>query len=307
MSRPRPCVTLRTFVMTSFLLRVPIVAVVTMCAAGGAAAWIDDSREAEAGNARQTDDVGRLVWSDEFNTDGRPDPSNWTYETGFVRNLELQWYQPDNAWCEGGLLIIEARRERRKNPDYKPGTTEWRSSRESADYTSASLMTKGLRSWRYGRIEMRGRIDTRPGIWPAFWTMGVEGEWPSGGEIDIMEYYRGMLLANVAWGTEKRWVPEWDIVRKPIGEFGDSDWPSRFHVWRMDWDERAITLSVDGLVMNTTDLATTKNRNADDRNPFHSPQYLLLSLAIGGSNGGDPASTRFPARLEVDYVRVYQR
>jgi beta-glucanase (GH16 family) len=154
---------------------------------------------------------------------------------------------------------------------------------------------------------MRGRIDTRPGIWPAFWTLGVEGEWPSGGEIDIMEYYRGMVLANVAWGTETRWVPEWDIVRKPLAEFEDPDWSAKFHVWRMDWDERAITLSVDGLVMNTTDLSTTKNRNADGRNPFHFPQYLLLSLAIGGSNGGDPSSTSFPARLEVDYVRVYQR
>jgi beta-glucanase (GH16 family) len=275
-----------------------LVAAVMVCLASGAGQNVD---------SRPTADFGRLVWADEFDRDGRPDPSNWTYETGFVRNMELQWYQPENAWCEGGLLIIEARRERLKNPDYRPGTKEWRSSREYADYSAASLMTKDRRSWRYGRFEMRGRIDTRPGIWPAFWTLGVEGEWPSGGEIDIMEYYRGMVLANVAWGTETRWVPEWDIVRKPLAEFGDPDWSAKFHVWRMDWDERAITLSVDGLVMNTTDLSTTKNRNADGRNPFHFPQYLLLSLAIGGSNGGDPSSTSFPARLEVDYVRVYQR
>ena len=127
------------------------------------------------------------------------------------------------------------------------------------------------------------------------WTLGVEGEWPSGGEIDIMEYYRGMLLANVAWGTETRWVPEWDIVRKPLSEFGDPNWSSGFHVWRMDWDEHNITLSVDGLVMNTTDRATTRNRNADSRNPFHFPQYLLLSLAIGGANGGGHDADLGPA------------
>ncbi|MHC4119462.1 MAG: glycoside hydrolase family 16 protein, partial [Planctomycetota bacterium] len=141
----------------------------------------------------------KLVWSDEFDKDGRPDPDKWTYERGFVRNEELQWYQPDNARCEGGLLIIEARRERQANPRYDPNSNRWSRKREYCEYTSASVTTKGLHSWKYGRFEMRGRIDTRSGMWPAFWTLGVEGPWPSNGEIDIMEYYRGMLLANAAW------------------------------------------------------------------------------------------------------------
>jgi len=291
--------------MCNWSSAVPFLGIVT-CLASAAAAFVDQSRAGEPLNTGQSPGFEQLVWADEFDKDGRPDPRNWTYESGFVRNLELQWYQPENAWCERGLLIIEARRERLKNPGYEPGSSEWRSNREYADYTAASLMTKGLQSWRYGRIEMRGRIDTRAGLWPAFWTLGVNGEWPSGGEIDIMEYYRGMLLANVAWGTEKRWVPEWDITRKPLTDFADPDWSAKFHVWRMDWTERAITLTVDGLVMNTTDLAATKNRDAEGSNPFHFPQYLLLSLAIGGANGGDPSSTTFPARFEVDYVRVYQ-
>jgi len=140
----------------------------------------------------------KLVWSDEFNKDGRPDPNNWTYERGFVRNQELQWYQPENARCENGMLIIEGRRQRKENPRYRADGRDWRQNREYAEYTSASLTTRRLHSWKFGRFEMRGRIDTRAGLWPAFWTLGIEGSWPSNGEIDIMEYYRGMLLANAA-------------------------------------------------------------------------------------------------------------
>jgi beta-glucanase (GH16 family) len=249
----------------------------------------------------------RLVWSDEFDTTGPPDPRHWTYETGFVRNEELQWYQPENASCREGLLTIEGRRGRKPNPNYKPNSTGWRTNREYADYTSASLTTKGRQSWLYGRFEMRGRIDTRPGLWPAFWTLGLTGEWPSNGEIDILEYYRGLLLANAAWGTERRWVARWDSVRKPITAFSDPDWSKKFHVWRMDWDESAIRLSVDGLLLNTVDLKQTYNRNKEGKNPFRQPHYLILNLAIGGTNGGDPAKTEFPARFEVDYVRIYQK
>jgi beta-glucanase (GH16 family) len=248
-----------------------------------------------------------LVWSDEFEGSGPPDPRNWTFETGFVRNEELQWYQRENAYRRDGLLILEARRERKPNPHHDPYSTDWRRNRDFADYTSASITTRGLQNWRYGRFEMRARIDTRPGLWPAFWTLGVSGEWPAGGEIDIMEYYRGTLLANAAWGTEKRWVPAWDSVRKPITEFGDPEWDRTFHLWRMDWDADAIRLFVDDQLLNTIELAKTVNPGPEKRNPFHHPHYLLLSLAIGGRNGGDPSQTEFPARLEVDYIRVYQK
>ena len=249
----------------------------------------------------------KLVWADEFNKDGRPDPRNWSYEAGFVRNRELQWYQPDNAWCEEGLLIIEGRREHKQNPNYQPNRKDWKASREYADYTSASLTTRGRHHWQYGRFEMRGRIDARAGLWPGFWTLGVAGEWPRNGEIDIMEYYQGMLLANVAWGTQKRWVAEWDSVRKPITQFNDPDWSNKFHVWRMDWDDKVIRLYVDEILLNTTDLKDTFNKGTERKNPFHQPHYLLLNLAIGGTSGGDPSSTHFPAKFEVDYVRVYQK
>ena len=247
-----------------------------------------------------------LVWADEFSRAGPPDPGKWTYERGFVRNRELQWYTPDNARVAGGHLVIEARRERVTNPAFEAGSGDWRRDREFAEYTSASVMTRGLHSWQYGRFEMRGRIDTRPGLWPAFWTLGAAGPWPHGGEIDVMEYYRGMLLANAAWGGAKRSEPVWAIVRKPIDSYGP-DWPGAFHVWRMDWDERAIVLSVDGERLNEVELSRTVNQDGTGTNPFHQPHYLLLNLAIGGTQGGDPSKTPFPARFEADYVRVYQR
>lgn len=92
----------------------------------------------------------------------------------------------------------------------------------------------------------------------------------------------------------------------PAG-FNDPDWSGKFHVWRMDWDEKAIRLYVDDTLLNTTDLKDTFNKNPEGKNPFHQPHYILLNLAIGGANGGDPSKTDFPARFEVDYVRIYQK
>ncbi len=249
----------------------------------------------------------KLVWSDEFNRDGAPDPKNWTFETGFVRNEEFQWYQPENARCRKGLLVIEGRKERKPNPQYEPGSTDWRRNRQFAEYTSASMTTQGLHSWQFGRFEMRARIDTRDGLWPAFWTLGVDGDWPSNGEIDIMEYYRGKLLANVAWGTEKRWNAKWHSTARPLAEFNDPNWSKKFHIWRMDWDAESIKLYVDDRLLNTTELKDTINGDGSGKNPFLQPHYLILNLAIGGQSGGDPTSTKFPARYEIDYVRVYQK
>lgn len=253
------------------------------------------------------DTAWRLVWSDEFNGTGAPNPKNWTFENGFVRNHENQWYQSQNARCENGFLIIEGRREQRANPTYQPNSTNWKTNRLTIDYTAASLKTEGLHSWQYGRFEMRGRIDISAGLWPAFWTLGVSGEWPRNGEIDIMEYYRNMLLANFAWATPKQYVAEWRSTKKPIDSFSDPDWSKKFHVWRMDWDETAIRLYIDDSLLNEVFLRETINQDGTGSNPFQQPHYILLNMAIGGDNGGDPSTTSFPNRFEVDYVRVYQR
>jgi beta-glucanase (GH16 family) len=247
----------------------------------------------------------RLAWSDEFNVDGPPNPKNWTYERGFVRNREDQFYQPQNAFVRNGKLIIEARREKVPNPNFQAGSDDWKRSRAESAYTSASILTRGLQEWKFGRFELRARIDTRPGLWPAWWTLGVNREWPSNGEIDIMEFYRGKLLANVAWGTDRRWTAKWDSSATPLAELGGDSWSKKFHVWRMDWDEHFIRLYVDGRLLNETDLS--KTINPDGFNPFHQPHYMILNVAVGGDNGGDPSGTKFPSRMEVDWVRVYQK
>jgi beta-glucanase (GH16 family) len=249
----------------------------------------------------------KLVWADEFDIDGPPSAANWTSEIGFVRNEELQWYQPDNATCENGMLVLTARRERLDIPHHEPAAPEWAKSRTHADYTSASLTTKDLHQWLYGRFVMRARIDTRAGLWPAFWTLGVTGDWPHCGEIDIMEYYRGILLANAFWGSKEKGGPLSSLNRLPLEQFNDPAWSDRFHVWRMDWDEQQIQVFIDDRPLCRIDLDQTNNEDPSGVNPLRQPHYLLLSLAIGGTQGGDPTATEFPAKFEIDYVRVFRR
>lgn len=253
-------------------------------------------------------DQYKQVWSDEFNTDGRPDSANWTYEHGHVRNNEAQWYQPENAFCTNGLLIIEARRERVPNPNHEPGSNDWKKKWNHARYTSACLITEGLHSWTFGRFEIRAKIDVRPGMWPAFWTLGETGRWPHNGEIDIMEYYKGTLLANAFWWSGNSYHPAKDTSKTPLTKLGDQNWADQFHVWRMDWDKNSIRLYVDDRLLNTINTGTLKNPEGSTiKRPFHRPHYILLNLAIGGTCGGSPEQTRFPARFEIDYVRVYQK
>lgn len=247
----------------------------------------------------------RLVWSDEFNGEGMPDTSVWNFENGFVRNHEDQWYQPENAYCKNGKLIIEARQVHKENPNYQPGSSNWKTNREWISYTSASINTAGHKSWQYGRFVVRAKIDTAAGLWPAFWTLGVDGEWPSNGEIDIMEYYRGSVLANVATGTDKRFVARWYARKKKISSFKKKKWTEKFHIWRMDWDSSEIRLYVDDYLMNKVPLDSLYN--PDGSNPFMQPHYILLNMAVGGDNGGSPTPTKFPRKYEIDYVRIYQK
>ena len=254
----------------------------------------------------QDADAYQLVWSDEFNVPGRPDSSNWSYEYGFVRNEEYQWYQPENARCENGLLIIEARREQKANPRFEEGSHNWRRNRPFANYTSACLLTRGKRSWQYGRFEMRARIDISPGMWPAWWTLGVDKPWPANGEIDIMEYYSGQLLANMAsLGEEGKTA--WHSNRFPVDSLGGDEWAKRFHTWRMDWTEDAISLYCDDELLNRVELNQLENKDGSHFNPFRQSHYMLVNLAVGGQNGGDPAATSFPRRYEIDFIRVYQQ
>ena len=250
-----------------------------------------------------------LVFNDEFNIDGKLNAAYWGYESGFVRNSELQWYQSANANCLDGRLLIEGRKANFPNPNYVSGSTDWRKSRATVNYTSSSVITRGKKSWLFGRFEIRARIDTSKGAWPAIWTLGNTKDWPSCGEIDIMEFYRinniPTVLANFAWGTATAWQAKWDSYTRPLSQLlaTDARWPQKYHVWRMDWTKESIKLYVDNEPYNVVLLSQTLN--ADGSNPFLQPHYLLLNLALG-SGGGDPSKSVFPLNYEVDYVRVYQ-
>lgn len=258
-----------------------------------------------------------LTWSDEFNTDGKPG-SDWTYEEGFVRNEELQWYQSDNAIVENGCLVIEGRIESVTNPNYVSGSSDWKTNRAAASYTSSCITTQDSHTFMYGRYEIRARIPVDQGAWPAIWMLGNTWEWPMNGEIDILEYYikngTPSILANACWSSDQEWTAVWDESVTPFTYFTekDSEWSRKYHVWRMDWDKEYIRIYLDDELLNEVDLSETQNQGYDGNyeNPFNTEvdgfgDYILLNLAIG-SNGGTPDDDNFPLKYRVDYVRVYQ-
>jgi|GEM_PF-1317143 len=230
-----------------------------------------------------------LVWSDEFNGAANTAPSsqNWSYEMGYVRNNEQQYYtnRLENARLDGaGNLLIEARRE----------------NFNGFQYTSASLYSQDKREFQYGKFEMRGRIPTPSGSWPAWWALGSNIDvvgWPKSGEIDMMEFYRGMNLFNVMYQNSSGSII-WDSITENVSPtFQDS-----FHSWVMEWDPTTIKLYMDGVLKNTFNVETA---TVGSYNPFRQPWYMLANLAIGGNNGGDPSGTTFPLQYYIDYIRVY--
>ncbi|MBQ9640239.1 MAG: glycoside hydrolase family 16 protein [Bacteroidaceae bacterium] len=266
--------------------------------------------------AQQTADTAawQLMWHDEFDSGSTFNPTRWQAERGFVRNEEDQWYQADNAYILNGLLIIEGRIDSIPNPHYTPHRNDWRSQRPYARYSAASINTRGSFSFQYGRMEVRARIPAVNGAWPAIWTLGTQGEWPSNGECDVMEFYHinGVphILANAAWGNDRRYSAVWNSAKIPYQHFLDQDpgWGEKFHVWLMDWTADYIRIYLDGELLNDIDLRQTVNGSIGAHtNPFHAPHYILLNLAIGGINGGVIQPEAFPMRYEIDYVRVWQK
>jgi len=264
--------------------------------------------------AQTEKDGWKLVWNDEFDVDGRPDAKKWDYERGFVRNYEMQWYAPENAFVRDGKLVIEARPADFPCPAYREGNKNWRNSREKVQWTSASLITKGKYTFQYGRLEVRARIPVCMGAWPAIWLLGTEHPWPANGEIDVLEYYqhKGVptILANACWAGDTEEDAEWDSSYTPLSHFTERDpaWAERFHVWRMDWDKDFIRLYLDDELLNEIDLKRTINGKSRGTgiNPFHYQQYLLLNLALD-TRVKELTPADFPMRYEVDYVRVYQK
>ena len=244
-----------------------------------------------------------LVWSDEFDTPGLPDPTKWKYDTfrnkdGWFNN-EKQYYAAErleNSRVEDGRLIIEARKE-----DLGPeGFADW----GGQDYSSARLITQGQGDWTYGFFEIRAKLPCGVGTWPAIWMLPSDPDvkWPAGGEIDIMEHVGfepGVIhhslhttAFNFSRGTQKTSQHELTTAC------------DKMHKYQLLWAPKLMMFAVD----DQPKFLFQKESEKKARWPFDKPQHLLLNVAVGGTWGGqkgvDPAV--FPARMEVDYVRVYQ-
>ncbi len=240
----------------------------------------------------------QLLWSDEFNYEGAPDPENWSYDMGDGcpnicgwGNNELQFYTDDrsNARVENGHLVIEAH------------------ATDDADrpYTSARLVSRGKQDWVYGRVEVRANLPFGRGSWPAIWMLPTErtyGGWPRCGEIDIMEHvgYEPLMV----YGTVHT-----EAYNHLIGtQKGDSvlvqDAEDAFHVYAIEWREDRIDFFVDESLYHTF----PRYEDTPAEWPFDQPFHLILNLAVGGGWGGKygVSESIWPQQMQVDYVRVYQ-
>ncbi|MDB5264382.1 MAG: hypothetical protein JWQ14_3665 [Adhaeribacter sp.] len=238
----------------------------------------------------------KLVWGDEFNYHGQPDPKKWVPEEGYLRNKELQYYTKgrlENARVENGNLVLEARHDSLLVKGKK------------VPVTSASLTTQGTAEWQYGRIEVRAKIPSARGTWPAVWMLGKnirEVGWPACGEIDIMEnvgFDPDTLHFNVhtkAYNHTKK-----TNKGQKIGLINPA---ADYHVYAVDWTKDKIDFLLDKKV-----VFTFKNEGTGtDTWPYSQPFYLILNLAMGGAWGGQRGvdMAAFPQKFYIDYVRVYQ-
>lgn len=251
-----------------------------------------------------------LVFSDEFNTNGAINLTKWKPEIGFQRNNEDQYYRAENLSQSGGNLVITAKRETFPNAFYNAGSSDWRLNRQYAYWTSGSIQTVDSFDFLYGKIECRAKVTNLTGTWPAIWTVGVDAEWPAGGEIDIMENYGGKILANFATAADGRWIAAWDSIQKPVTDYSVG-WVDDFHTWQLIWDPDSAAILLDGVTLNTFN-PSKPNTAGSYAYPGVAPfktfaQLLWLNLAIGGSAGGSTTGLPDETVYLVDYIRVYQR
>lgn len=242
-----------------------------------------------------------LVWADEFNYAGLPDPTKWGYDVGGHGwgNNELQFYteqRKENARVERGILLIEARRE------------NWKSSK----YTSARLHSKGKGDWTYGRFEIRAKLPTGRGTWPAIWMLPSlktygDGGWPDNGEIDVMEHVG--FDPDVVHGSVHTKAYHHSIGTHKSAKMNVPSARKTFNVFAVEWDPKEIRWYINGKHYFTFPNEKLTQTTADHKQwPFDKPFHLVLNLAVGGNWGGLKGvdESIWPQRLEIDYVRVYR-
>ncbi|MFC5408201.1 family 16 glycosylhydrolase [Larkinella bovis] len=234
----------------------------------------------------------KLVWSDEFDYTGLPDSTRWTYETGTPRNQEAQHYVAKrlaNSRVENGHLIITALKD---SFQVKP-------------ISSASVVTKGLADFLYGKIEVRAKMPVGKGAWPAIWTKGTNFDqvgWPACGEIDIMEWL-GLLPEYVFGSLHKADASGKDAALISISP-AMADLSDTFHTYTLEWDETQIRMFIDEYnyaIYKASDMTPAEWEQ------FKKPHYLLLNLAMGGTSGGTIDESKFPFVYTIDYVRYYKK
>ena len=224
----------------------------------------------------------QIVWSDEFENTSI-DTSIWNFERGGNGwgNNEQEYYQADNASIENGNLVITAKKE----------------TIGANHYTSARMTTQGRKEFQYGRIEGRIKLPVVKGLWPAFWMLGANINtvgWPKCGETDIMEHINtdSLIYGTMHWDNNGH-VQEGAHIASS---------PSDYHVYRVDWTAAGIKWYIDSIPFYQSNLF---NNSAEE---FHAPFFILLNLAVGGNwPGQEIDESLLPARMYVDYVRVYQK
>ncbi|MBK0383816.1 glycoside hydrolase family 16 protein [Pedobacter sp. SD-b] len=230
-------------------------------------------------------DFNTLVWSDEFNINGMPDPLKWGYDLGAGGwgNAELEYYtnRVDNAVVKDGVLKINAIRE-----NYN-----------GSAFTSARLISKDKFAFTYGRVEVKAKLPAGVGTWPAIWMLGSNVNttpWPGCGEIDIMEHL-GRDLDNI-YGTLH--YPGHSGENADGGTKKISNATSEFHIYSLEWTSSSVRILVDGqLVHSVANSAAV---------PFNHDFFFIMNLAMGGNFGGPVDASVNNATMEVDYIRVYK-
>ncbi len=235
---------------------------------------------ANSGSVRP--DAYQLVWSDEF--DGKKiDTTAWNFETGGDGwgNNEQEYYKAANAKVSDGNLVITVKKE-------TVGKNR---------YTSSRMTTQGKKEFQYGKIEARIKMPVGQGLWPAFWMLGANINtigWPASGETDIMEHINAdsLIHGTLHWNNQGH-VQSTDSILLT---------PSSYHVYSIEWDANSIKWFVDEKQYHEVNITTNNTET------FHKPSFLLLNLAVGGDWPGQTINNNLiPAKMFVDYVRVYQR